>query len=322
MALTDHPFTDLYLSPMAPSGQEPNPLLWKVNGEIKPIPEPFHAEARRLYEQAKAIGREVFSLTYLGVRMRGQLLDHIDGQTVVLRRHMDKVPRWAELGMPPGAIGTIVRGSRSLDVPSLVERKSGLVVVCGEADAGKSTTLAALIKEILDLRPWLAITIEDPVELPLSGPQGRGFCYQRNVDLGSFGMALRDALRMNPDIILVGEIRDDDTAATAVSAATTGHMVLASVHAADIPQAIRRVISYASQKIPKEDAINQVSASLYCCIHQRLERVAGGERRLNAQMVFTNSAVQAIIRDRPERLNDVVEQQRKLLERQATLNTA
>jgi Tfp pilus assembly pilus retraction ATPase PilT len=131
---------------------------------------------------------------------------------------------------------------------------------------------------------------------------------------------LRAALRMNPDAILLGEIRDADTAATALSAAATGHLVLTTVHAASVPQAIRRLVDIGSRQNSFAYTPDYVASCLTCCIHQRLDRQSEtappkaeglSNRRLNATTLFTNDAVRTMIRtSRFERLQDEIESQR------------
>lgn len=321
MSFVDQPFTDLYLDD--PKGRVGESFfLWKRDGIVSPIPPEFHQEARVLYGIAVGQHENTFSMEYKEMRLRAQLLPSTNGVTVVLRRQAKVIPSLGEIGLPPAVLATMMRGDSGLEIRPLLSSKVGLVVLCGETDSGKSTTLAVLLREILDLKPWMAMTIEDPAELPLAGQHKQGYCKQRSVPGGGFSQALREALRMNPDVILLGEIRDEETAATALSAAITGHLVVSTVHAGNISQAIRRLIELGSQSRSQQDTADLLANCLYCCIHQRLVRVSGPQaagavrsglsaRRLDASVLFSNRAVQNLIRTaRVERLDDEIAQQK------------
>lgn len=321
MALTDESFTDLYIGdPRGRVGE--SPYLWKRDGAVSSIPVEHHAECEALYNMALGQKASAFAMSYRGVQLRGQVVEHTFGTAMVLRRLPHSLPRWNDLGMPNGVLSTLMRGENTFDIPSILASKRGLIVLCGETDSGKSTTLAVLLREILDVRPWVATTIEDPAELPLAGKHQQGFCYQRNIPIGGFAEALRESLRTNPDVILLGEIRDADTATTALSAAITGHLVLTTVHASDIPQAVRRLTALAAHDLPQTDTTDLIASCLYCVIHQRLEKLGAvrsaqtglSNRRLDATVLFTSKATRTLIRDQKyERLNDEITMQRKRL---------
>lgn len=321
MNLIDESFTDLYLGdPRGRVGE--SPYLWKRDGAISEVPIDCHAECEAIFNAAMGQKATAFSMKYKAIQFRGQVVPHTLGTTVVLRRLPLVIPKWSEIGMPNGVLSTMMRGDPTLDIPAIMTTKRGLILLCGETDSGKSTTLGVLLREILDVRSWVATTIEDPAELPLAGPHKHGYCYQRSVPIGGFADALREALRTNPDVILLGEIRDSDTATTALSAAITGHLVLTTVHAADIPQAVRRLTALASRDLPQTDTTDLISSCLYCCIHQRLDKLGAvrsadtglSNRRLDASVLFTSKATRTLIRDQKfERLNDEIAMQRKRL---------
>ncbi len=123
----------------------------------------------------------------------------------------------------------------------LSELKDGLVLVAGPTGSGKSTTIAALVSRINQSRCCHIITIEDPVEFIHRSRKSLVNQRQVGVDVGTFNQALLDAVRQDPDVILVGELRDEDTIRTAITAAETGHLVFASIHAGDCKTAIERL---------------------------------------------------------------------------------
>lgn len=139
------------------------------------------------------------------------------------------------------------KSTEDLKLPSvlnkLVELNDGLILIAGSTGSGKSTTLAAMIDHINRTRSARIITIEDPIEI--LHPKKRSIISQREVgtDTDSFDVALRSALRQNPDIIMVGEIRDQATAVAAMQAAQTGHLVLSTIHAASAEECISRIIN-------------------------------------------------------------------------------
>lgn len=327
MEILKEPFTDLYINdPEAGDGMG----LWKRDGVISPIDAKsgFGMELRTLYSEALSKGSASFSLVLEGVQLRVQVLPNVKGKMVVLRRLPHTIPSWGDIGFAGWILQTLLRGAGSLDhsIQPLLARKSRMVVFCGETDSGKSTTLAVLLRSILDAKPWMATTIEDPAELPLAGKHKQGYCIQRSVERGGFSEALHDALRSNPDVILLGEIRDYETASTALSAAITGHLVLTTVHAGDIVQAVRRLIVQGGTARGNADSADLLANSLHCVIHQRLVRSEGthaaaavkaglSARRLEINVLFNNHAVQTLIREnRVERLKDEIDLQRRRLE--------
>jgi twitching motility protein PilT len=184
----------------------------------------------------------------------------------------------------------------SLD--DLVDLPHGLVIVCGPTGSGKSTTLAALAREALDRRSCVLLTLEDPIEYELA-PGARGIVRQRQVgrDVLDFATGLRDGLREDPDILLIGEMRDAETVSLALTAAETGHLVLASLHSRSAASAVDRIIdTYPSDQKPQ--IRTQLADALRVVVSQRLIPRASGEGRVAALEVMRASyAVASAIRD-------------------------
>ncbi|HLW79619.1 MAG TPA: PilT/PilU family type 4a pilus ATPase, partial [Terriglobia bacterium] len=164
----------------------------------------------------------------------------------------------------------------------------GLVLVTGTAGSGKSTTLAAMIDRINSTREELIITIEDPLEFLHADK--KGFLIQREVDVDttSFGAALRAALRQDPDVILVGEMRDLETIETALVAAETGHMVYSTVHTLDAAETIHRIIA-GFPPAEQEQIRLQLSSTLKAVVSQRLVKKSDGVGRVPAVEVLVNT---------------------------------
>lgn len=191
-------------------------------------------------------------------------------------------------------------GSLHLGVPieSLVDLPHGLVLVVGATGSGKSTTLAALAQEALKRRSIALSTLEDPIEIALVC-SAQSILRRREVgrDVPTFHSGLRDALREDPDVLLVGEMRDPETISLALTAAETGHLVLASLHAASATSAIERIVdSYPPERA--EQIRVQLADSLRVVLAQRLlPRVRGSGRIAVAEYLKVNHAVAAMIRE-------------------------
>ncbi len=202
---------------------------------------------------------------------------------VALRPIPNQVPELGTLGLPD-AVATFARLRR------------GLVLVTGPTGSGKSTTLAALIDVINRTRPLHIVTVEDPIEF--IHDHKRSIVTQREVgqDTKSFAEALRRALRQDPDVILVGEMRDLETISTALTAAETGHLVLATLHTQDAPSTIDRVIDVFPPSQQEQIRI-QLASSLVGVVTQQLVPTEDGKgRRLAAEVLVCTPAVQNLVR--------------------------
>src|SRR6201986_1464267 len=197
------------------------------------------------------------------------------------------------VGMVLRVIPTKIRTVEELNLPSVItkicEEQRGLVLVTGTTGSGKSTTLAAMIDRINSNRAEHIITIEDPIEF--LHRDKKGFINQREVevDTPSFGSALRASLRQDPDVILVGEMRDLDTISTALHAAETGHLVFSTLHTLDAVETINRIISVFPPPEQKQVRM-QLGATLRAVISQRLVRRADADGRVPAIEVMISTA--------------------------------
>ena len=193
------------------------------------------------------------------------------------------------VGMVLRVIPTKIRTIEELELPRVLsqicEEQRGLILTTGTTGSGKSTTLAAMIDRINSLRAEHIITIEDPIEY--LHRDKKGFINQREVevDTSSFSTALRAALRQDPDVVLVGEMRDLETISTALLAAETGHLVLSTLHTLDATETIQRII--AAFPPPEQKQIRlQLAGTLKAVISQRLVRKADGTGRVPAVEVM------------------------------------
>jgi twitching motility protein PilT len=200
------------------------------------------------------------------------------------------VPTIAELHLPP-ILGELVKPTR------------GLVLVCGPTGAGKTTTLAAMIGAINRDESRHIITIEDPIEYEHRNVQSVIEQVEVGRDAPSFASALRAALRQDPDVILVGEMRDLETVATALTAAETGHLILSTLHTSDVAQAIHRIVDVFPPG-QQTQIRQQLSLSLNAILVQQLLPAAqDGLRAVAVELLLANAAVRNHIRrDKMENL--------------------
>ena len=197
------------------------------------------------------------------------------------------------VGLVLRVIPTKIRALEELYLPKVIEHiceeQRGLVLVTGVTGSGKSTTLAAMLDRINSGRPEHIITIEDPIEF--LHRDKKGFVNQREVevDTPSFASALRASLRQDPDVILVGEMRDLETISTALHAAETGHLVFSTLHTLDAVETINRIIAVFPPPEQKQVRM-QLGATLRSVISQRLVRRADGAGRVPACEILISTA--------------------------------
>lgn len=222
------------------------------------------------------------AVTYAGSRWRVNLYKQRQSLALAARRVPVEIPRLETLGLPP-AVQRLARLGR------------GLVLFCGETGSGKSTSLAALVDRINSSRDCHIMTIEDPVEYVHTSRTA--MVHQREVgeDTASFATGLRSALRQDPDVILVGELRDLETMEMALAAAETGHLVFATVHASSAEEVFGRMIN----PFPAEQqgqVRTQLAAVLQAAIIQQLVPTTDGKRVLATEVLLVDSGVRNLVR--------------------------
>jgi twitching motility protein PilT len=215
----------------------------RISGELVPLP-----DAEPMTHEAVQCAVDTLLDDYHRKRLAAELQADLAYETPDLGRFRVNVFRQrGDLSVVIRVIPARIRTFAELNLPAAVERiaseRRGLVLVTGTTGSGKSTTLAAMIDHINQTRHCHIITIEDPIEY--THLDGQSFVNQREVgyDAVSFPTALKSALRQNPDVILVGEMRDLETIETAIMAAETGHLVMSTLHTLDAPETITRAIS-------------------------------------------------------------------------------
>jgi len=252
--------------------------------------------------------RSIFS-SYLDQRLVGEI--DSSGSADFSLRFATPAGRWrfrVNLHRQRGAIAAAIRAISpevpelsSLGLPSEIAKfaalRNGLVLVCGPTGSGKSTTLAALVREINRTRAVHVVTIEDPIEYDHVNDRAVIEQIEIGRDAISFPVALRSTLRQDPDVLLVGEMRDPETASTALTAAETGHLVLSTLHTSDAAQAIHRIVDL----FPPEQQIHvyrQLALSLYATVTQQLLPRSDRPGRVAAcEVMLVNEAVRNHIRN-------------------------
>ncbi|HEY5430861.1 MAG TPA: PilT/PilU family type 4a pilus ATPase [Solirubrobacteraceae bacterium] len=288
--LADHEGSDLHV-------KVGSPPMARIAGELQPLPgaellkgpDTEQALAEILtqptrLEELAAEGEVDFAFAVPGLaRFRVNAFRQRGSISLVCRRIPYGVTTIVELGLPEA-------------VREMAEEPRGIVVVTGTTGSGKSTTLAAMVNHINTTAARHIVTIEDPIEF-LHSDQ-RSVINQREIgaDTGSFGRALRRVLRQDPDIILIGEMRDEETVRTALSAAETGHLVLSTLHTADAPETVNRIIDFFPPHEHRQVRA-MLASSLRGVISQRLIPAVGGGRVAALEILRSTGRVRDAIVD-------------------------
>ena len=237
-------------------------------------------------------------------RFRSNVFLQMDGISFVFRTIPTKIPTMSELLLPPV-------------IEKLCDKVNrGIILVTGPTGSGKTTTLASMINYLNHTKNYHIVTIEDPIEFIYS--DDKSVINQRGIgqDVDSFADALRASLREDPDVIFVGEMRDLETVRTAINAAETGHLVLATLHTLDAKETIGRVINM----FPKEEQnrVRMTFASVAeAIISQRLVVTTGNKRRVACEIMIKNIRIRdMILEDRDSEIYDAIEQSRNTYQMQ------
>lgn len=214
-----------------------------------------------------------------------------------------RVNVYRQKGTPAAALRLIplnIRTIEELNLPKVLEKladlKQGFILICGPTGHGKSTTLAALINRVNQEKPAHIITIEDPIEYVY--PPGKSLVSQRELvsDTLSWSKALRSALREDPDVVLIGEMRDLDTISSAITIAETGHLVFTTLHTNSASQSIDRIIDVFPEYQQTQIRL-QLAATLEAVISLRLVPTISPGRLPATEILWSTRAIQNLIRE-------------------------
>lgn len=271
------------------------PPKYRLDGELKNMTdEPLTAEQCIAYakEQAETpeawaqfekVGELDSAATYADNRCRIHVFKQQGIPSSALRLLSDKIPDLTVLGLPPAA----------MELPDL---HKGIVLVTGETGSGKSTTLAAMIDYINHHKSCHIVTLEDPVEY-LYKPD-KAAINQREVgkDTESFASGLRASLREDPNVILIGEMRDKETIETAITAAETGHLVFGTLHTGSAADSVDRIVQTFPEGMQTQIRL-QLSTCMQAVLSQQLLPKKMGGRALAAELMVVTDAIRNLIRN-------------------------
>ena len=250
-----------------------------------------------------------YSLIYKGTYFRVESSISVGGELWCLRRMPDSVPSIYDLGYNHRFAQHLVS----------LSDKSGLILWSGATGQGKTTAIASLLSEFLNVNGGFAYTIEDPAEMPLEGEYKAangsvGFCRQIEVIDDDWKSPLKSALRSHPRYIFIGEIRSSDAALECLRASISGHLVLATIHAGTLTDAINSLVKYASFSMSETSAYDILSRGILAVINQELVGIEK-KRHPSVEVVFANpelnkaDPVRSIIRSGTLNLATTIERQ-------------
>ena len=276
--------------------EEGSPIAIRINSDIKILENVLQPEdmSKLLHEIVGAEKVADFERTgdldtSIGLdglsRIRINAYIANEKRCLTLRILPDDLPAWQDLGLPEPFI-------------HLTQKERGLVLCTGPTGSGKSTSLAAFINCILETQKRHILTIEDPIEFEFTHSK-HSIIHQREVkrDTQSFASALRAALREDPDVIYIGEMRDLETIQLAITAAETGHLVLGTLHTSSAAKTVERIVDVFPGD-QQEQARLQVSTSLAGIMSQTLCKNTSGKRSLAYEMLVNTPAISNLIRER------------------------
>ena len=281
-----------------------SPPILRVNGELS-----------RLEGYDKLLGEDVLGLLYQmlqdAVRLerlhRTGAVDFAYESEQGVRLRVNAFQERGKFSIACRPIPEVIRGFADLNLPPVLEQiadeERGLILVTGTTGSGKSTTLAAMLDWINERKPKHIVTIEDPVEFTHRDKQAAMAQREVGHDTPSFHEALRYVLRQDPDVILIGEMRDEETVRTALTAAQTGHLVLSTLHTLDAPETVNRIIDFFEPHVQSQ-VRSMLAGTLRAIISQRLVPTADGRSRVPACEILRDSArVQAMLLNPQELAN-------------------
>lgn len=272
-----------------------SPPMARIDGELKPIPgEPVISAADA--------GR------YMAEVMTGEQKQMFEANKEIdfsfqMEQARFRVNAYVQKGVPAGSFRLVplsIPTMEELGLPKVVREfaqlKQGFVLITGPTGQGKSTTLASILQEINKVRPAHIVTIEDPIEYVYTPDKAIISQREMHNDTHSWNVALRSVLREDPDVVLVGEMRDLETISSALTIAETGHLVFATLHTNSAAQTVDRIVDVFPQNQQPQVKL-QLSSTLEAVFSQRLVPKVGGGRVLAYEIMVGTTAVRTAIRE-------------------------
>lgn len=267
------------------------PVRFRVDGDLQDFGSPLTAEDTEAYAREMLPGVDMsgagewdLAITFPGpIRCRVNIFRQRLGLSAAIRLLSERIPELDDLGLPPA-------------VQRIPDMNRGLVLVTGETGSGKSTTLAAILNRINHTKPCHIVTMEDPIEY-IYAPD-KCVISQREVGLHteSYGNGLRAVLREDPDVILIGEMRDLDTIETALTAAETGHLVFATLHVGSAAETVDRIVTVFPASRQQQIRL-QLSTTLMAVLSQQLLPRKTQGRVCACELMMVNPAIRNLIRE-------------------------
>jgi len=269
------------------------PVIFRIGGELVPVDAPpptaewmrtvlgeivpAHLRARLEREHEIDFAHAPAEVG----RFRVNIFQHRGGHVMALRLVKSAIRTFAQLHLPD-------------TVRRIAEAPSGIVLVTGATGSGKSTTLAAMIDHINSTARKHILTLEDPIEFLFDDKQS--IIEQREVglDTATFASGLKNVLRQDPDVLVIGEMRDAESAAAAMSAANIGHLVISTLHTVDAAKSVQRLLEF-FPAAEREQARQQFASTLHAVVCQRFVRTPGAERRPALEILLNNATVTKLI---------------------------
>jgi twitching motility protein PilT len=248
-------------------------------------------------EQLMTLKEADFALTVPGVgRFRVNVFRQRGATSIVLRRVRIGSPSFEELGLPP-----VTR--------TLSDAARGLILVCGPTGAGKTTTLAAMIEHVNEVRACHIVTLEDPIEVVHLDKLATVNQREIGVDTDNFVIAMRAVVRQDPDVILVGEMRDQETVMAALAAAETGHLVLSTLHTLDSVETVNRIVDFFPPWQHHQVRITLASVLVGVLCQRLVPCIDGGRRPAVEIMVNTGRVSDRIVdADKTSEIHSIIEE--------------
>lgn len=270
-----------------------SPVTFRLRGELVPVEAPKPTEAwlteiltaivpAHLRERLDRENELDFAYTPPGLgRFRANVFQQRGGMVLAMRAVKATIRTFEELRLPP-----IVR--------RIAEAPHGIVLVTGATGSGKSTTLAAMVEHINVTARKHVITLEDPIEYLFQDKQSVIEQREIGLDTATFGTGLKNVLRQDPDVIVIGEMRDTESVTAAISAANIGHLVIATLHTVDAPKSVQRILEF-FPGADREPARQQIASTLHSVVCQSLVQTTAGEIVPAVEVMLNNGAVSKLI---------------------------